>query len=98
MVVSEISLYNALREMLGEQKAQTVVEGIKEEVRSEFENRKEMFSTKEDIAKLDSRISQLETKIAESKSEILRWTFIFWVGSVGVLSGILFAMLNAYLK
>jgi len=37
MVVSEITLYNVLKIKLGEQEAQTVVEGIKQEVRNEFE-------------------------------------------------------------
>lgn len=51
----------------------------------------QVFSTKEDIAKL-------EAKIAESKSEMIKWMFIFWIGTIGVLSGIMFALLNAYLK
>lgn len=31
------------------------------------------------------------TGIAETKAELLRWMFIFWVGQVGVMTGILFA-------
>ena len=33
MIVSEITLYNVLKAKLGEQDAQTVVEGIKQEVK-----------------------------------------------------------------
>jgi hypothetical protein len=34
----------------------------------------------------------------EDKVDIIKWMFIFWVGAVGVLSGVMFAMLHAYLK
>ncbi len=84
MVVSEITLFNTLKAKLGEQEAQIVVEGIKNAVREEFAVKKEVLATKQDLA--------------EVKAEIIKWMFIFWIGSIGVLSGIMFAMLNAYLK
>ena len=37
MVVSEITLFNTLKNKLGEQEAQVVVEGIKQTVKEEFE-------------------------------------------------------------
>ena len=75
MVVSEISPFNALRGKLGEQDAQTIIEGIKQEVKNEFDNKKDSLATKEDIAKLD-------VKISETKAEIIKWMFIFWVGQM----------------
>ncbi len=41
--------------------------------------------------KIDKGDSSLAIKIAESKSEIIKWMFIFWVGQVAVILGILFA-------
>ena len=41
--------------------------------------------------KIDKGDSNLAFKIAESKSEIIKWMFIFWVGQVAVILGILFA-------
>ena len=84
MIVSEITLFNTLKAKLGEQEAQTVVEGIKSAVKEEFEVKKEILATKQDLS--------------EVKAEIIKWMFIFWIGSIGVLSGIMFALLNAYLK
>lgn len=75
MMVSEISLYNALKTKLGEQDAQTIIEGIRQEVKSEFDNKKDLLATKEDIAKLD-------VKMSETKAEIIKWMFIFWVGQM----------------
>jgi len=44
---------------------------------------------------LAERISRLEgnldAKISASKAEIIKWMFIFWVGQVGMILGILFA-------
>jgi len=42
------------------------------------------FTTKEDIANL--------------KVDLIKWMFIFWVEQVGVISGIIFAMLKLYFK
>jgi len=42
----------------------------------------------EKISKLEGRI---DAKISSSKAEIIKWMFIFWVGQVGVILGILFA-------
>ncbi|MFA4829650.1 MAG: hypothetical protein WC855_14595 [Thermodesulfovibrionales bacterium] len=40
--------------------------------------------------------------IANAKTEIittiLKWMFIFWLGQIGVLTGIIFAMLKLYFK
>ena len=40
---------------------------------------------------LSKRISNVEKKVLETKSELIKWMFIFWVGQVGMLLGILFA-------
>jgi ABC-type antimicrobial peptide transport system permease subunit len=48
MVVSEISLYKALSDKIGDNAAQLLVEGIKHEVKNEFETQKGIFLTKED--------------------------------------------------
>lgn len=39
---------------------------------------------------LEVKIGQLRIEIAQTKTEIIRWMFIFWVGQIGVLTAILF--------
>ena len=34
----------------------------------------------------------------DDKVDLIKWMFAFWIGTIGVLSGIIFAMLNAYLR
>ncbi len=45
--------------------------------------------------RLDKRITEVETRLqtqlAETKSELIRWMFIFWVGQLAAMLGILFA-------
>lgn len=54
------------------------------QVKADTKRKKETLATKIDLA--------------ETKSEILRWMFIFWIGQIGVLSGIIFAMLRLHFK
>jgi hypothetical protein len=85
MVVSEIQLYEALAENLGKEKAKALTEYIEGKVEKRVSDEK------------TSIVSEIESKISESKAEMIKWMFIFWIGTIGVLSAIMFAMLNAYL-
>lgn len=40
--------------------------------------------------------SSLRQEIERGKSEMIKWSFLFWVGNVAAISGILFALLRAY--
>ena len=48
-----------------------------------LEKEKDILATKEDIYKI-------EVKLAETKSEIIKWMFIFWVGQIAVTLGIVY--------
>ncbi len=48
MSISEIQLYNALKTRLGDTEAQQLVDFVKSEVTTEFNNRKDTFLNKED--------------------------------------------------
>ncbi|MHB1679778.1 MAG: hypothetical protein ACYCTB_04605 [bacterium] len=39
--------------------------------------------------RLTEEISKLHIKISETRSDIIKWMFIFWVGQIGVLVAIL---------
>ncbi len=66
MSITEIQLYTALKQKLGEEQAQQLVEFVKSEIRDEMEARAVSLATKQDI-------SQLEVKIAEAKVDIIKW-------------------------
>jgi predicted Holliday junction resolvase-like endonuclease len=79
MIVSEIKLYELLKAKLGTQEAEAFVEILEKKVDQKFEESKQMLATKEDIAKLEGK---LETKIAETKADMIKWMFIFWIGQM----------------
>jgi hypothetical protein len=98
MVVSEVDLFEVLSQQLGAEKAKTVVHYVEAKVDKRLEEKTNVFATKGDIFAIKEDIAKLETKIAESKADLIKWMFIFWIGSVGVISGIMVAVLNAYLR
>ncbi len=92
-----ITVPRVLREKRGEDGADSLVElmnktdvVVKEDVlvfvEEKFERRRA-----EELAKVNEVIAQTNVKIAETKSEIVCWMFIFWAGQIGVMIGILFA-------
>ena len=58
MEVSEITLYNTLKQSIGEEQAQVVVEGMKTQVREALENSKSVLATKEDLFSLRSELKE----------------------------------------
>lgn len=80
---------------LPEDQVKAVTRAINIAIETNTEHKKEILVTKEDLTK---EIARLEVKIEAAKSELIKWMFIFWLGQIGVLSGIIFAMLKLYFK
>jgi hypothetical protein len=81
MVVSEITLYNVLKSKYAEQDAQTIVEGIRQPVKDEVDNKKDVLATKEDIYKL-----QLDME--RNFRDNLKW-------NIGLIVGLFISLLGA---
>ena len=81
MVVSEIDLYNILKAKFGDQEAQSVVQGIKSAVKDEFDNKKDVLATKQDL--MDLRI-----EMEKNRSDLIKWMFIFWIGQLAAFTAI----------
>ncbi|RBQ08829.1 hypothetical protein [Pedobacter miscanthi] len=56
MSVTEIQLFQILKAKLGEQEAEQLVSFVKAEVKSEFDNKREVLATKEDISNMQKTI------------------------------------------
>jgi len=74
MQVSEIQLFQLLKEKLGEKEAQTLVEYVETRVEKEFDSKKDSLATKEDLANV--------------RSDVIKWMFIFWVGQLAAMIAI----------
>lgn len=77
MSISEVSLYKALRNKSGDDTASELVEFVKSEVQTEFDNKTNTFLTKEDKIDLIDRINKAKTET------------IIWIVGIGVLQFIL---------
>ena len=53
---------------------------VKSEVKAEFDNKREILSTKEDLANV--------------KADIIKWMFIFWIGQIGVIIALLYSFVT----
>jgi len=88
-----ITIPKVIREKLGDDGSEAITkllneieQGIKRDsiaiVEEKFERR------------LSEELGKLRVEIAETKTFLFRWMFIFWVGQIGVLAGILFSFLK----
>lgn len=77
MVVSEIKLYELLKAKIGEREAEAFIEILESRVDSRLNEKTTVFATKEDIAKLD-------TKISEAKVDIIKWMVATAIAIVGL--------------
>ncbi|WP_353686706.1 hypothetical protein [Thermodesulfovibrio sp. 3462-1] len=78
MPVTEIEIYDALRNKIGEESAKTLLEFIDLRVEKEFERKKDLLATKQDIVELRSATKQdiaelrnaTKQDIAELRAEV----------------------------
>jgi len=78
LVISEIKLYELLKNKIGEREAEAFIEIIEKKVESKLDEKTTIFSTKEDIAKL-------EVKIAEAKVDLIKWMVATAIMIVGII-------------
>ena len=80
MHIDTINLIDILENNFEKDQAKTIAKAIDEAIGESVKQQSTILTTKEDLASL--------------KAEIIKWMFIFWIGQIGVLSGIIFAMLK----
>ena len=93
--IYEIQLFNLLKPKLGDMEAEAIVDYINLRFNDHTNELYKNFVTKEDLLKsesrLNSRISLLDTRISETKSDILRWV-------VGIFIVTMMAIIGLYFK
>ena len=82
MSVSEIQLFQILKNKLGEKEAEELVTFVKTEVKTEFENRKEILATKEDITNVKEDLANVRADLIKSIYLVGLVQFLAIVGSV----------------
>ena len=77
MSTLEIKVYEIFKSKFSEQEATTGIEYFEAKTEQKFSDKKDIFLTKQD--KID-----LIEKIEISKTDIVKWMFAFWVGTIGI--------------
>lgn len=84
MSVSEIKLYQILKERLGEKEATELVYFVSSEIKNEFDSRKEIFATKEDLGNV--------------KSELMKSIYVVGLIQFLAITGSILAIINFTIK
>ena len=95
MVISEIELFEILSQQLGKDKAKALVEYVEMKVDKRLEEKKSEFILERDkdklLTKADAQmifaskqdLADLRIEVEKSRSDIIKWMFIFWIGQLG---------------
>jgi hypothetical protein len=89
--ISITKLYDLLSAKVGKETAENLTTFIENKIDHDLESKTQHLATKEDLA---SGLGKLDTKISETKSELMRWMFIFWAGQMTAT----IALIILYLK
>ncbi len=76
MQISITKLYDLLTLKLGKETAGHLSYYIQDKIKEEFADKSSFFATKDDVFRLD-------IKIGETKSELIKWMFVFWIAQAG---------------
>lgn len=80
-------LYDLLALKLGRGIAGQLTVYIEDKIKDEFMNKSQLLATKEDVSKLD-------VKISETKSELIKWMFLFWIAQAASTFGFILIYLK----
>jgi len=90
MKTGTLEVFKIFSSILDEKKAEKVVEYIEcvneTEIVSHVEQKIENLATKTDLANVKA---SLEVKIANTKADMIKWMFIFWITQTLTIFGIL---------
>lgn len=97
-----LALFEVFKKTMSDEDARLVVRYVEDaneaEIVKTVERKIEHLATKEDIYLLKKDMANLRAEfkedIANTKAEIIKWMFIFWVAQLGAMFGFLHFFLN----
>lgn len=98
-----LEIYKVLQKYFkNDEDASRVVNDLQKIIDNRFEEKKTEIASKQDLNDLRADMNDLKvdliTRIESSKTDTIKWMFIFWIGQLAATAGIVFTILNAYLK
>jgi hypothetical protein len=86
--ISDIQLFNTLKKKLGEKEAEDLVAFVKTSIKDEITDVAPSIATKDFV----------DSKISESKAEIIKWMFVFVFSSTILTIGSILAILKFFVS
>ena len=86
-----------LKDKLGDEAVESLIRLINQSQVEQKNNMLEFVEEKferrlsEEISGVRVEIGRLDNKIEATRADLIKWMFIFWIGQVGVILGMLFA-------
>jgi DNA polymerase III delta prime subunit len=84
-------LYQLLSDKLGNDTTEAMFKYIDNKTERSVEATIKSLATKDDLTR---QIGEVRKEMAENKTDIIKWMFIFWIGQVGAM----LAIMLLYLK
>jgi hypothetical protein len=78
--VSITKLYELLIPKLGRETAENLTSYLEEKIRDSFNDKTQILATKVDLA--------------NSKTDTIKWMFLFWIGQIGATAGLILLFLK----
>jgi hypothetical protein len=90
-------LYDLVSIKLGKETAENLTTFIEEKIKCEVDTKTSILATKEDLAReiggVKVEIGNCKTEVmkdaAKSKAEMIKWLFVFWVGQLAAMFGLI---------
>ncbi len=90
ITTTDIQLFQILKQKIGEAEAEALVSFVDAKLKESHEENLKILATKEDIFLVKADIIKLETKIAETKADMIKWMFSFFVAMMLAIIGLYF--------
>ncbi len=74
------------------------IEQVKSELKIEIEQVKAELKIEIEQVKAELKIdiARVEIKLEQIKTDLIRWLFLFWIGQMGVVIGLIFALFTFF--
>ena len=89
-MLTSIQLFQLLKNKLGEREVEALVDYMETQHRETSDANSKILATKEDIGGIKVELGRLETKIAENKTDIIRWVFALFIPLMLAVIGLYF--------
>lgn len=89
--ISITQLYTLLSEKVGKETAENLTGYIEDKIKDEVQTQSSNLATKQDLAAVELKLSE---KISDTRADMIKWMFIFWIGQVAVTFGFILLFLK----